>query len=1062
MSNLNAAKTDSVTNKLKWRCIGPPRGGRVVAVAGDPTDPMTFYFGACAGGIWKTTDGGTYWECVSDGYLTSATIGALAVSESDPNVIYAGTGETTIRVDVSYGDGVYRSTDAGRTWTHLGLEETRHIGEIRIHPEDPDIVYVAALGHAFGPNPERGVYRSTDGGRNWKLILDQGDKAGAVDLSLDPNNPRILFASTWEAHRNFWHLSSGGSGSSLFRSTDGGDNWTDLSARPGFPEGMLGKIGVSVSPVQSNRVWALIECDKAGLYRSEDCGDTWKLISPNRDLLHRPWYYTHVFADTTHPDTVYVTNFQMWKSTDGGSNFHEVTTPHGDNHDLWIDPQNNQRMVQGNDGGANVSFNGGETWSTIYNQSTAQIYRMDIDNQFPYRVYGTQQDNTSISVPNAAEWGVITMADCTIPGTGESGFITVHPEDPNIVYVGCVGSSPGGNGALQRYDHRTRQARLVNVWPEQQTGVAQRDLKYRFAWTFPIVFSPHDSNTLYAGGSHLFRTRNEGQSWDAISPDLSRNDSEKLGNSGGPLTGDGASAEAYASLATFAESPHQPGELWAGTDDGLVHVSRNDGKNWHDVTPKAMPELAYIGTVEMSTHDADTIYLTATRYKLDDYDPYLFRSTDGGKSWQSINGDFPKGEITRVLRADPVRAGLLFVGTETGIFYTLNDGRSWTRMAGGIPVSPVYDLKIKDGDLVAATHGRSFWVLDDITPLRNISANKRKKGELVLFKPRPTHRLRLQWASGMIFTGDGKAYGPAFGLPGTTYPVEMPDGSTERRHLDAGENPPDGAIIYYWLDRAADEKIELSVRDARGREITRFSSDESKNPNQRLTRHKGMNRFVWNLRYPAPEKLDPELVNRPYEPLAKSDIFSKGGGPAAPPGRYSVRLSCGSLDLNESFELLKDPRVEATQADFDEQFAMLQDLTAKLSDLRISVNRIRRMKKQLRELPSRLPKRNRTLARQAETLASRLEAVEGTLVNIHRETPRDVLRHTAGLDDTLGDVISVVAIADFAPTDQAKEVAQDACSKVDKQIAKLEKLVDGPIAALNAKMDAAGISAIGA
>ena len=936
------------------------------------------------------------------------------------------------------------------------------IGEIRIHPEDPDIVYVAALGHAFGPNPERGVYRSTDGGRNWKLILDQGDKAGAVDLSLDPNNPRILFASTWEAHRNFWHLSSGGSGSSLFRSTDGGDNWTDLSDRPGFPEGMLGKIGVSVSPVQSNRVWALIECDKAGLYRSDDCGDTWKLISPNRDLLHRPWYYTHVFADTTHPDTVYVTNFQMWKSTDGGSNFHEVTTPHGDNHDLWIDPQNNQRMVQGNDGGANVSFNGGETWSTIYNQSTAQIYRMDIDNQFPYRVYGTQQDNTSISVPNAAEWGEITMADCTIPGTGESGFITVHPEDPNIVYVGCVGSSPGGNGALQRYDHRTRQARLVNVWPEQQTGVAQRDLKYRFAWTFPIVFSPHDSNTLYAGGSHLFRTRNEGQSWDAISPDLSRNDSEKLGNSGGPLTGDGASAEAYASLATFAESPHQPGELWAGTDDGLVHVSRDDGKNWHDVTPKAMPDLAYIGTVEMSTHDADTIYLTATRYKLDDYDPYLFRSTDGGKSWQSINGDFPKGEITRVLRADPVRAGLLFVGTETGIFYTLNDGRSWTRMAGGIPVAPVYDLKIKDGDLVAATHGRSFWVLDDITPLRNISANKRKKGELVLFKPRPTHRLRLQWASGMIFTGDGKAYGPAFGLPGTTYPVEMPDGSTERRHLDAGENPPDGAIIYYWLDRAADEKIELSVRDARGREITRFSSDESNNPNQRLTRHKGMNRFVWNLRYPAPEKLDPELVNRPYEPLAKSDIFSKGGGPAAPPGRYSLRLSCGSLDLVESFELLKDPRVETTQADFDEQFAMLQDLTAKLSDLRISVNRIRRMKKQLRELPARLPKRNRTLARQAETLASRLEAVEGTLVNIHRETPRDVLRHTAGLDDTLGDVISVVAIADFAPTDQAKEVAQDACSKVDKQIAKLQKLVDGPIAALNAKMDAAGISAIGA
>ena len=1062
MTTKNSLKTDDVTGKLKWRCIGPPRGGRVVAVAGDPTDQMTFYFGACAGGIWKTTDGGTYWECVSDGYLTSATIGALAVSESDPNVIYAGTGETTIRVDVSYGDGVYRSTDAGRTWTHIGLEDTRHIGEIRIHPEDPDVVYVAAMGHAFGPNPERGVYRSTDGGQNWELILDQGDKAGAIDISMDPNNPRILFASTWEAHRNFWDLSSGGPGSGLFRSTDGGDTWTDLTACPGFPDGLLGKIGVSVSPAQSNRVWALIECEKAGLYRSEDCGDSWKLVSPNRDLLHRPWYYTHVFADTTHPDTVYVTNFQMWKSTDGGSNFHEVTTPHGDNHDLWIDSQNNQRMVQGNDGGANVSFNGGETWSTIYNQPTAQIYRMDIDNQFPYRVYGTQQDNTSISVPNAAEWGVITMGDCTIPGTGESGFITVHPEDPNIVYVGCVGSSPGGNGALQRYDHRTRQARLVNVWPEQQTGVAQRDLKYRFAWTFPIVFSPHDSNTLYAGGSHLFRTRNEGQSWDAISPDLSRNDSEKLGVSGGPLTGDGASAEAYASLATFAESPHRPGELWAGTDDGLVHVSRNDGKSWQNVTPKTMPELAYVGTVEISAHDADTIYLTATRYKLDDYDPYLFRSTDGGKNWESINGDFPKGEITRVLRADPVRAGLLFAGTETGIFYTLNDGRNWTRMAGGIPVSPVYDLKIKDADLVAATHGRSFWVLDDITPLRNISANKRKKGELVLFKPRPTHRLKLQWASGMIFTGDGKAYGPAFGLPGTTYPVEMPDGTVERRHLDAGENPPDGAIIYYWLDKAAEETIKLSVRDAKGQEIICFSSDEQKNPNKRLTRHKGMNRFVWNLRYPSPEILDPDLASRPYEPLAKSDIFSKGGGPAAPPGHYSVRLTCGNVDHAESFEVLKDPRVETSQTEFDEQFAMLQDLTAKLSELRTNVNRIRRMKMQLGELPARLPKRSRALARQAESLVSRLGAIEGTLVNIHRETPRDILRHMAGLDDTLADLISVVAIADFAPTDQTREIAKNTCTQVDKLIVKLDKLVSGPIAALNSKLDTAGISTVGA
>jgi len=1058
---MNQKQADAVTEKMKWRCIGPPRGGRVVAVAGDPADPMTFYFGACAGGVWKTTDGGTYWECVSDGYLNSATIGALAVSESDPNVIYAGTGETTIRVDVSYGDGIYRSTDGGKTWAHAGLEETRHIGEIRIHPDDPNIVYVAALGHAFGPNPERGVYRSMDGGENWELVLYQSDQAGAVDLSMDPNNPRILFASIWQAHRNFWHLSSGGPDSALFRSTDGGDTWSEVSKHPGFPSGMLGKIGVTVSPAQSNRVWALVECEKAGLYRSDDCGDTWQLMSPNRDLLHRPWYYTHVFADTIHPDTVYVTNFQMWKSTDGGKDFHEVTTPHGDNHDLWIDPFNNQRMVQGNDGGANVSFNGGDTWSTIYNQLTAQIYRMDIDNQFPYRVYGTQQDNTSISVPSAAEWGVITMADCTIPGTGESGFITVHPEDPNIVYVGCVGSSPGGNGALQRYDHSTRQARLINVWPEQQTGVPQRKLKYRFAWTFPIVFSPHDPNTLYAGGSHLFRTRNEGQSWEAISPDLSRNDPDKLGSSGGPLTGDGASAEAYASLATFAESPHRPGELWAGTDDGLVHTSKDGGQNWRNVTPKAMPDLAYVGTVEISPHDADTIYLTATRYKLDDYDPYLFQSKDGGKSWQSITGDFPDGEITRVLRTDLVRAGLLFVGTETGVFYTLNDGRNWIRMHGGIPVAPVYDLKIKDSDLVAATHGRSFWILDDITPLRKISTNKRKKGDLVLFKPRPTYRLKLQWASGMIFTGDGKAYGPAFGLPGTTYPVKLADGTTERRHLDAGENPPAGAIIYYWLDNTPEDELALSLQDAEGNTITQFSSEESQDPNQRLTKYKGMNRFIWNIRYPGPEKLDPDLVERPYEPLAKSDIFSQGGGPAAPPGDYSVKLECGSATQTASFEIRKDPRVETTQADFDEQFTLVQNLTAKLSDLRSSVNRIRRMKNQLHELSSRLPKKRRTLVTQANKLVTRLEAIEGALINVHRETPRDILRHTAGLDDTLGDLISVVAIADFAPTDQAKEVAEQTVGQVDKQIVKLDKLVDGPIAALNEKIVVAGISTIG-
>ena len=475
----------SILQNLQWRCIGPPRGGRVVAVAGDPVNPMTAYFGAVAGGVWKTTDGGTYWENVSDGFFNTASIGALAVAPSDPNVIYAGTGETTIRLDVSYGDGVYKSTDAGKTWTHMGLEETHHIGEIRIHPHNPDLVYVAALGHAFGPNPERGVYRSDDGGRTWEKVLYRSDKAGAVDLAMDPNNPRLLYASIWEAYRNFWSLSSGGPDSGLFKSTDGGDTWTEISNNQGLPKGIKGKIGVAVSPAQADRVWAIVEAEQEGLYRSDDGGQEWQRVSDNRDLMHRPWYYCHVFADPQQADTVYVTNLKMWKSTDGGRHFAQVTTPHGDNHDLWIDPRDPRHLVQGNDGGACVSFNGGQSWSTIYNQLTAQLYRIDIDNQFPYRVYATQQDNASICVPSATEYGAITWSHCFSPGTGESGFIAVHPQNPDVVYLGAVGSSPGGNGVLQRYDRKTRQIRLVNVWPEESTGWAPKDLKYRFCLDLP-------------------------------------------------------------------------------------------------------------------------------------------------------------------------------------------------------------------------------------------------------------------------------------------------------------------------------------------------------------------------------------------------------------------------------------------------------------------------------------------------------------------------------------------------------------------------------------------------
>ncbi len=1044
-----SAKLDA----LKWRCIGPSRGGRVVAVAGDAADPMTFYFGACAGGVWKTVDGGVFWRCVSDGYLTSATIGALAVARSDGNVIYAGTGETTIRVDVSFGDGMYRSTDAGRSWRHIGLRETRHIGRIVVHPRDANLVYVAALGDAFGANDERGVYRSRDGGETWERVLHRGPDAGAVDISMDPNNPRILFAAFWQTRRNFWNLTSGGPGSGLFRSTDGGDTWTEI-AGSGFPDGMLGKIGVAVSPARAGRVFALVEAegDKTGLYRSENYGASWVQVSPNRDLMHRPWYYTHVFACPSHADTVYVTNFQMWKSTDGGAGFKEITTPHGDNHDLWIDPANPRRMVEGNDGGACVSFNGGDSWSTIYNQNTAQFYRIDTDNQYPYRVYATQQDNTSISVPSASEWGVITLADCSYPGTGESGFIAVHPEDANIVYVGAVGSSPGGAGALQRYDHRTRQVQLINVWPEESTGIAPKDLKYRFAWTFPIVFSPHDSGTLYAGGNHLFRTRDEGMSWEAISPDLSRNDPDRQDYSGGPLTRDTAGAEVHATLASVHESRHRRGEIWASTDDGLVHVTRDDGKTWTNVTPKGMPELAYVGSVEVSAHDADTVYVSATCYKLADYKPYLFQSTNGGKTWRSITGDFPKDEITRVLRADPVRAGLLYVGTETGVFFSIDDGKTWTRMGGGFPVVPVYDLKVKDGDLVAGTHGRSFWILDDLTPLREMAGAKPKAK---LFTPRTTIRTKLSWSAGRGGL-NGIAYGPAFGIDGSTLLEEQPDGSRVRHHLNVGENPPNGAIVYYWLDDEAAGPVRLSFRDASGATVTAFASDDKEAPFQRRPAAKaGLNRFVWDLKYPGPTRLDPALRTQKYKPFANED--DGPAGPTVVPGRYTAVLEVGGVEQSAAFEVVRDPRLSTTPEAYAEQFRLLRELTDTLSALNVAVNRIRAAKRQLADFRGRAGEERKALVERADGLIGRLTAIEAVLVDVKRESPRDVLRHPAGLNDTLVDLINVAAIADAAPPQQAREVSDEIAGRVRGLIAELDALVAGDIARANADFLSAGV-----
>jgi hypothetical protein len=669
-------------------------------------------------------------------------------------------------------------------------------------------------------------------------------------------------------------------------------------------------------------------------------------------------------------------------------------------------------------------------------------------------VYATQQDNTSISVPSQTEWGMITLGDTTLPGTGESGFIAVHPNDPNIVYIGAVGSSPGGNGALQRYDHNTRQMKLINVWPEESTGLAPRDLKYRFAWTFPIIFSPHDVGTIYVGGNHVFRTRDEGMSWDCISPDLSRNDIEKLDFSGGPLTRDSAGAEQYASCASVVESTYRKGELWASTDDGLVHVTRDEGKNWENVTPKDMPEWAYIGNVEISLHDPDTIYISATRFKLSDYKPYLFKSSDSGKTWSSISESLPQDEITRVIRVDTKQPKLLFVGTETGIFVSNDDGDTWDRMKGKFPVVPVYDLKIKDDDLVVATHGRSFWILDDISPLRLVSSDSSSVG---LIAPRATIRQNIHWSVG-IFNGDGKDYSPAFGVSGASYLTELPNGKKERKYLDTGENPPLGAILYYWLDKKSSGKdVKILVKNRSGQVVANCDSSNKKAAeNRKPSSDEGLNRFVWDLTEDGPISLDNSLKVKKYEPFSKDS-----GGPAGAkvePGQYQIILSIDGNTTDHSLEVLCDPRIEVSEEDFALQHNLYTSVAAKLSELHIAVNRIRLMKQQLQNMHKIIPDESKTV----DSLVEKLDMIEGQLIDTKRETPRDVLRHAAGFDDTLINLLWVIKIADAKPPSQTKEVTEDVFSKVDRILKNLEDLISNDISDFNVLIAKASPPAISA
>jgi photosystem II stability/assembly factor-like uncharacterized protein len=1014
---------------MKYRLVGPFRGGRSCAVTGVPGKPLLFYFGSVGGGVWRTTDGGNTWSNISDGFF-GGSIGAVAVSESDPSVIYVGGGEKTVRGNVSHGEGVWKSSDAGKSWKHIGLPDSRHIPRIRIHPKNPDIVYVAALGHLFGPNKERGVYKTTDGGATWKQVLFVNDEVGAIDLILDPNSPAVMYASTWRVKRTPYSLESGGPGSGLWKSTDAGEHWTEITKNKGLPQSMVGIIGVSVSPVDFERVWALIEADDGGLFRSDDAGKTWTKASEDRNLRQRAWYYTRVYASPKNKDEVFVVNVTFLRSTDGGKSFTSIRTPHGDHHDLWIDPVEPMRMIIADDGGAQVTMNGGANWSTYQNQPTAQFYRVTTDNHFPYRILGAQQDNSTVRILSCSDGFGISEREWEPSAGSESGWLAADPKNPDVVYGGNYG------GYLERRNHRTGESRIISVWPDNPLGHGAEDMKYRFQWNFPLFFSPNDPKTLYAGGNVLFKTNNEGQSWTPISPDLTRNDKSKLGPSGGPITKDNTGVEVYCTVFCGLESPHEPGVIWCGSDDGLLHLTRDGGKNWQKVTPPEMPEWCQINSVEAHPTEKGGLFVAATSYKRDDFHPYLFKTSDYGKTWKKIVTGIKADHFTRVVRADPKRQGLLYAGTEGGMYISFDDGANWQTFQLNLPIVPITDLTIKNDDLVVATQGRAFWVLDDLTPLQQLKTELAEK-PLHVFTPRPAHRI------------------PGFGFDGGEDDDAPPPLRT------AGQNPPTGVVFQIHIKdlpeklekeskddkEAKDEKeskepkISLEILDASGAALREYTP-KAERRGDKWEPKKGMNRFVWNLNCTAAETLPGGVV---------------WGGMPAPrvvPGKYQARVKVAGNEQTVSFEVKADPRSAATPADLEAQFRFLMAVRDKISETHRGIKQIRDVRDQLTSLQKRLKDKPEftEVIEEIKTLEKQLTGIEETLHQTKAKSSQDVLNYPIRLNNKLVSLAGGVSDGDNRPTESSMQVKDELVAAVDGELAKLRNLMDSDMARFNAML----------